>query len=358
MNLISLGCVMGQIVRSITHWTAGTGKAGPKDKKHYHKITEYDGTVVLGNEAIEDNIVTADGDYAAHTLNMNGGSGGFAMAGMHDAKENPFNPGKYPINEVQFEAHCKMLAGFHAEYGILPILPENCLTHAEVEGTLGVKQRGKWDLTRLPFKPELVGAKAVGDYMRERVRFYLGAMPEQPVMQRPVLAQGHAGLFVKDAQGLLATKGFFSGKQDGIFGPRTKAAVQAFQGNCGLLPDGIIGPQTWTALMSVEPMPERDVSLTDLREAGSQTVKEADKGQAVATVGAVVAGASGVLETVTGTTETLTQAESALEVAQRIAVTYWPVLVALLGCAALWWMFENIKKRRVADARSGRNLGR
>ena len=36
--------------------------------------------------------------------------------------------------------------------------------------------------------------------------------------------------------------------QDGIFGPRTREAVIAFQRSVGLTPDGIVGPATWTAL--------------------------------------------------------------------------------------------------------------
>jgi len=36
---------------------------------------------------------------------------------------------------------------------------------------------------------------------------------------------------------------------DGVFGPLTKAAVEAFQSSRGLGVDGIVGPQTWPALI-------------------------------------------------------------------------------------------------------------
>ena len=36
---------------------------------------------------------------------------------------------------------------------------------------------------------------------------------------------------------------------DGIFGPKTEAAVRAFQHNENLSVDGIVGRQTWSALL-------------------------------------------------------------------------------------------------------------
>jgi cell wall-associated NlpC family hydrolase len=53
---------------------------------------------------------------------------------------------------------------------------------------------------------------------------------------------------VKDLQNKLKAAGFNPGPVDGAFGPKTKAAVVAFQRAKGITADGIVGPQTWGKL--------------------------------------------------------------------------------------------------------------
>lgn len=62
------------------------------------------------------------------------------------------------------------------------------------------------------------------------------------------LQNGSTGREVKSLQILLNGYGFNCGTADGIFGPKTEAAVRAFQkGRCGV--DGIVGPTTWGKLL-------------------------------------------------------------------------------------------------------------
>ncbi|HEX3028528.1 MAG TPA: LysM peptidoglycan-binding domain-containing protein [Clostridia bacterium] len=64
----------------------------------------------------------------------------------------------------------------------------------------------------------------------------------------PTLRRGDTGPSVVKLQTLLLAAGFNPGPIDGIFGPLTESAVIAFQTAEGLVVDGIVGVQTWTAL--------------------------------------------------------------------------------------------------------------
>jgi peptidoglycan hydrolase-like protein with peptidoglycan-binding domain len=64
----------------------------------------------------------------------------------------------------------------------------------------------------------------------------------------PVVDIGHQGHPVQTLQHLLRARGH-SVAVDGVFGPRTQAAVEAFQTAKGLSVNGIVGAQTWNALI-------------------------------------------------------------------------------------------------------------
>jgi peptidoglycan hydrolase-like protein with peptidoglycan-binding domain len=62
------------------------------------------------------------------------------------------------------------------------------------------------------------------------------------------LRQGMKGLRVQALQAKLLVLGYDPGTADGLFGAKTKAAVQKFQTDKGLVADGIVGPLTQAAL--------------------------------------------------------------------------------------------------------------
>lgn len=72
----------------------------------------------------------------------------------------------------------------------------------------------------------------------------------------PTIKDGSRGNAVAAAQTLLGVE------SDGVFGPNTEAATRAFQEKSGLGVDGIIGPKTWTALLTGTAPPSDDGGST------------------------------------------------------------------------------------------------
>ncbi|MFP2905004.1 peptidoglycan-binding protein [Pyxidicoccus sp. 3LFB2] len=64
----------------------------------------------------------------------------------------------------------------------------------------------------------------------------------------PTLREGARGEPVRALQNRLNQLGFNAGTADGAFGPKTEAAVKAFQRAKGLTADGVVGPKTWDKL--------------------------------------------------------------------------------------------------------------
>jgi hypothetical protein len=155
--------------RIVIHWSAGTYTVSHIDKEHYHKIIDKDGKVHNGDHKPEANLSISDGIYAAHTRGANAGAIGVAVAAMADAR-GPGALGKYPITKQQFGGLIAEVKRLTKAYKI-PVTPSTVLTHAEVEKTLGIQQRGKIDIAfGIPGQPGLRTAKACGDYIRSLVR--------------------------------------------------------------------------------------------------------------------------------------------------------------------------------------------
>jgi len=81
-----------------------------------------------------------------------------------------------------------------------------------------------------------------GDYGTETMA------AETDPMADGMLVRGERGPAVLDLQKALAALGFYAGRQDGIFGYGTEAAVLDFQRARNLVPDGFAGPVTLRAI--------------------------------------------------------------------------------------------------------------
>jgi hypothetical protein len=158
-----------KIVRIIGHWTAGNYTPSSFDKGHYHVLIDGNAKAVRGTPSIALNsLPKAQPGYAAHTLNCNTGSVGISIAAMAGAVESPFKPGKAPITKAQWFAFVLAVADLCERYK-LPVTRKTVLTHAEVQAELGIKQRNKWDIAKLPFDPSCNTARKVGDRLRAEV---------------------------------------------------------------------------------------------------------------------------------------------------------------------------------------------
>ncbi|MBD2089687.1 peptidoglycan-binding protein [Microcoleus sp. FACHB-1515] len=74
------------------------------------------------------------------------------------------------------------------------------------------------------------------------------ALPMLVAQASGLLGVGDSGNAVALLQTQLASLGFYQGAIDGEFGSQTEAAVIQFQTSQGLVPDGVVGPQTLAAI--------------------------------------------------------------------------------------------------------------
>lgn len=234
--------------RIIWHHSGGGHNPNATDRRAYHRLTDGDGQVHAGQFAIEANAPgrLQRGAYAAHTLNLNSGAIGSVICSMVGGVWSDPRASRAFPRPVQVDAIIRDTAQLCRQYGITPD-PRFTLTHAEVELTLGVKQRNKWDFDYDPRgRHDRRDPIAIGDELRQELVLVLKGLSPAPVPQlvapKPILRQGSRGDIVSHLQSLLSITA------DGIFGPATRAAVMAFQRRNNLLPDGVVGRMTWAAL--------------------------------------------------------------------------------------------------------------
>lgn len=185
---------------------------------------------------------------------------------------------------------------------------------------------------------------------------------------------------IREAQAALNALGYGAGVVDGLMGPRTRGAIRTFQEQNGVAMTGALDEATWSRLFVTRddlPAPKEmplgtRAEMTTVR--GSRTMLAASGVQwGVRAEGALEAGhALGDLGAhVTDAGSLVGQAEGAIALAERVGALVptlerlWDwlqtpaglkaagVLLALVALdrAAAW-----IKRRRLADARSGRHL--
>lgn len=147
------------ITRIHWHWTAGGYSPNAVDLRSYHALIDGEGKIRWPVDPTTSR---------SHTLNANGGGIGLSICAMAGAQERPFAWGKAPITPAQVSALARETARLCRTYDI-PVSRWSTLSHAEVQPTLGVVQRSKWDITVLPGMSAPADPITVGDRLRDLV---------------------------------------------------------------------------------------------------------------------------------------------------------------------------------------------
>lgn len=155
--------------RIIMHWTAGHYVPRPDEMQHYTAVMDGSGQWHKGVDLTLQWKINRNQFYAAHTLNCNEGSIGLSMACAALAEELPNGAkwGPCPPTKQMYDEFIKGVNEYALAYNI-PITYKTVLSHAEVQGNLGIPQRGKWDFTRFPWT-NVRGARAIGDMIRRDI---------------------------------------------------------------------------------------------------------------------------------------------------------------------------------------------
>lgn len=157
----------------VWHWTAGAFGFIDLEKDHYNFLHSVKGDTIQGNHTVASQVMY---DWrrnigASHTRNMNSGWIGCSVDAMTGAEQkNPMKWGTNPITWEGIDAMLEQTADLCREYDI-PVSKWTTLSHAEVQPTLGIAQRQKWDYTVLP--GDLSGFQdsvRVGDKLRDRMK--------------------------------------------------------------------------------------------------------------------------------------------------------------------------------------------
>lgn len=149
--------------------------------------------------------------------------------------ENTGMSNDFPWPEVQMDAYRRGVAAILKHVGQGSIM---CCGHKEYALPLGRKPDPLFDMN--VFRSEV-------DAIMQGTAPPPNLIPavETTATARPTLRRGDTGALVELIQAKLQVD-TITGK--GTFGPKTEAAVRAFQRQRDLVPDGIVGPKTWVAL--------------------------------------------------------------------------------------------------------------
>jgi len=160
------------ITRIHWHWTAGSYTVSPFTLKHYNDVFDKEGNHYDGIAPAQQQAFYIPGRVGvSHTLNANTGAIGLSVACMAGAtaRGTVVNAGVSPITMAGIDGMLERSAEYCRLFDVR-VSKWTCLTHAEVQPSLGIRQRGKWDIRVLPNDlKKYLSAEAVGNFLRNRM---------------------------------------------------------------------------------------------------------------------------------------------------------------------------------------------
>lgn len=184
--------------------------------------------------------------------------------------------------------------------------------------------------------------------------------------RRNALRLGSEGFRVRALQERLVELGYPL-QVDGDFGPATDHQVRAFQADNGLKVDGLVGTLTDAALETAVPRVQRpdhgraDLTVSDLRQRGSQTVRQADRVTRTGWLSLLFGGlwsaveSDGVIGAIPVIGGALSSAGETLAPLFGV-VADRPMIVLILVGGVIIVLGWRIKRRRLFDARTWRHV--
>ena len=160
-------------IRGVTwHWSAGAKGFIELEKEAYNFLFSTTGDTIDGNNTPAEQAAYdwKKGIGASHTRSMNTGWLGLSIDAMAGARQSsPVEWGNNPITWAGIDAMLELTMELCAEYDI-PVSRWTTLSHAEVQPTLGVRQKHKWDFCVLPGDTSAFQDPVeVGDKLRARM---------------------------------------------------------------------------------------------------------------------------------------------------------------------------------------------
>lgn len=151
--------------------------------------------------------------------------------------ENTGRADDFPWPAVQLDAYQRGVAAILKHLKLDAVC---CAGHREYALPAGRKPDPSLDMVAFRFSL----SELLGDAAPVPVLIPAAELPQPDGgAGRPTLRRGATGELVTALQARLKIE-----QSGGTFGPKTEAAVRAFQRDHGMVPDGIVGPKTWAAL--------------------------------------------------------------------------------------------------------------